>query len=134
MRTRMKNDAKYTGLEIAIIGMSCRVPGAGNWREFWANLVKGVEGMHYFSRRELEDMNIEEKTIVDKRYIPVIAGLKDKDLFDAAFFDYTPLEASLMNPANRIFHQCVWEAFEDAGCIPDDIKGPIGIYAGAGDD
>ncbi|WP_343672287.1 SDR family NAD(P)-dependent oxidoreductase [Chitinophaga sp.] len=130
----MKADPKYSGLEIAITGMTCVVPGATDWRAFWDNLVKEKEGISFYSRAELEALEFEEKTIVDPRYVPARGDLRDKDLFDAAFFDYTPLEASLMNPANRVFHQMVWTALEDAGYNPDNIKGPIGLYAGAGDD
>ena len=130
----MKTDPKYTGLEIAITGISCRVPGANNWREYWDNLVNGIESTHLMSPSELVAIGITEDIIRDERYVAVIPGLKEKELFDASFFDYTPLEAALMNPVHRFFHQCAWEALEDAGYDIERMKGPIGIYAGAGDD
>ncbi len=40
---------QMTGLEIAIIGMAGRFPGARNLREFWANLVAGKESISFFS-------------------------------------------------------------------------------------
>ena len=36
-----------------------------------------------------------------------------------------------MNPQMRVFHQCAWEALEDAGYDPRAYQGAIGIYAGA---
>ncbi|MBL7701390.1 MAG: hypothetical protein JNM14_04030, partial [Ferruginibacter sp.] len=42
----------YTGLEIAVIGMSCRFPGASDVAEYWANLCNGVESVEFFSREE----------------------------------------------------------------------------------
>jgi acyl transferase domain-containing protein len=49
----MKSDQKHTGLEIAIVGMACRLPGARNWREYWNNLINDVESVHFFSDQEL---------------------------------------------------------------------------------
>jgi len=34
---------------VAIIGMSCRFPGAKNVDEFWQNLRDGVESISFFS-------------------------------------------------------------------------------------
>lgn len=38
---------------IAIIGMSCRFPGAQSIEEFWMNLRQGVESVTFFSDQEL---------------------------------------------------------------------------------
>jgi acyl transferase domain-containing protein len=43
---------KYTGLEIAVIGMSCRFPGAATTGQFWENLCNGVDYIRDFSRDE----------------------------------------------------------------------------------
>ncbi|WP_276485402.1 type I polyketide synthase, partial [Paraflavitalea pollutisoli] len=130
----MKNDKKYSGLEIAIVGISCNMPGAADRREFWHNLQNGLECTHRMSREEMQALEMEEETIRNEAHIPVVPALKNKDTFDAAFFDYTPAEAMLMNPVHRALHQCVWEALEDAGCYPERVNGPIGFYVGAGDD
>jgi amino acid adenylation domain-containing protein len=37
----------------------------------------------------------------------------------------------IMDPQMRLFHECVWEALEDAGCVPATYDGLIGLYAGA---
>ena len=52
--------------------------------------------------------------------------------FDAAFFGVNPHEAELMDPQQRIFLECAWEALEDAGYDPETCAESIGIYAGAG--
>ncbi|MDT2312753.1 beta-ketoacyl synthase N-terminal-like domain-containing protein [Paenibacillus larvae] len=36
------------GLEIAVIGMACRFPGAKNIDEYWNNLVNGTESISFF--------------------------------------------------------------------------------------
>lgn len=125
----MKTEQKYTGLEIAVTGMSCRFPGANNWRMFWHNLVNGVESIE--CEEEVAD---KEKNGDDAVLIKAKAVVKDKDLFDFSFFEYSPHEAKLLNPVHRTFHECVWEALEDAGYDPETTKGPIGLYAGASED
>ena len=40
-------------LDIAIIGMSGRFPGAGNVDQFWSNLLSGTESIHRLSEEEL---------------------------------------------------------------------------------
>jgi acyl transferase domain-containing protein len=45
---------KMTGLEIAVIGMAGRFPGAKNIDEFWNNLKNGIESISFFSDEELE--------------------------------------------------------------------------------
>jgi amino acid adenylation domain-containing protein/non-ribosomal peptide synthase protein (TIGR01720 family) len=131
---KMKSDQKYTGLEIAIIGMACRLPGARNWREYWNNLINGIESVRFFSDQELIELGLEEELIKQPNFVRAKADFKNKDLFDSSFFGYRPVEASLMNPVHRIFHECIWEALEDAGINPDHTKGAIGLYAGAGED
>jgi phthiocerol/phenolphthiocerol synthesis type-I polyketide synthase E len=44
----------YTGLEVAIVGMACRFPGARNVEEFWRNLCDGVETLTWLTDEELE--------------------------------------------------------------------------------
>ncbi|WP_367865337.1 amino acid adenylation domain-containing protein [Pedobacter sp. WC2423] len=106
--------------DIAIIGMSGRFPGASNLEEFWHNLVIGKE-------------SIERKAIDNPQTDVVYAKgmLEDYDLFDAGFFDYLPSEALSMDPQMRVFHECTWEALEDAGYNPYLFEGAIGLYAGA---
>lgn len=122
----MKTDQKYTGMEIAVTGMACRFPGSANWREYWDNLAKGVESIDH-SGPALPPRN-------GAPFVSAKATLKDKELFDFSFFDYSLNEAKLLNPVHRVFHECVWEALEDAGYDPDQVKGAIGLFAGAGGD
>jgi iturin family lipopeptide synthetase A len=122
---------KPTGMEIAVIGMAGRFPGARNINEFWWNLKKGVESITFFTKEELLEQGIQEEVIESVNYIRANAYLEDKYDFDAAFFGYTPKEAMVMDPQIRIFHECAWEALENAGYNPDTFKGGIGLYAGA---
>ena len=130
----MKTDAKYSGLEIAITGIACRVPGANNWREYWNNLKNGKESTHFLTPEELSFWKVGDDVINDKRYVGITSGLQNKELFDASFFDYSSPEAHMMNPVHRFFHECAWEALEDAGYDLQRMKATVGVYAGSGDD
>jgi acyl transferase domain-containing protein/acyl carrier protein len=130
----VKSKREYSGLEIAIIGMACRFPGAANLTEFWKNLSGNVESIHFLSEKELIDLGVSEIVFKKDNYVNATSALKDKDCFDNHFFDYTPVEAAMLNPEHRIFHECIWEALEDAGYNADNAKGLIGICAGGGED
>jgi amino acid adenylation domain-containing protein len=115
---------------VAIIGMAGRFPGARSVAEFWRNQLEGIESISHF---RVEDLEISNKASVanDPRYIRVRSVLDDVDLFDADFFGIYPREAELMDPQQRLFLECCWQAIEDAGYVPDTYPGQIGIFAGS---
>jgi acyl transferase domain-containing protein len=116
---------------IAIIGMSCRFPGARNIYEFWRNLRDGVESVTFFSDQELRDSGIDPAFINDPNYVKAGCVIEDIDLFDASFFGYSPKEAETIDPQQRLFLECAWGAIEDAGYIPQTYEGLIGVFGGA---
>ena len=120
-----------TGLEIAVIGIEGKFPGAKNIHEFWENLKNGKESISFFSSHELGESGISPGISNDPAYVKARGILDEVDYFDADFFGYTPTEAKLMDPQMRIFHECAWEALENAGYEPESYIGKIGIYAGA---
>ncbi|MCU0286658.1 MAG: amino acid adenylation domain-containing protein, partial [Acidobacteria bacterium] len=121
-----------TGLEIAVIGMAGRFPGADNIAQFWDNLVNGIESITFYSKEELIDAGLDRELLEDPAYVKSGGGiLEGKEYFDAAFFNYSPTEAALMDPQIRLFHQCTWQALEDAGYTPGAYEKPIGLYAGS---
>jgi len=122
-----------TGLEVAVIGMSCRFPGARNLREFWRLLKGGAETISFFSDEELTAV-IKRDLLRDPRYIKAKGFLEDIEYFDPVFFGYTPQAAEMLSPQVRLFHECAWEALEDAGYDPFNYRGDIGVYAGASPD
>ena len=116
--------------DIAIIGLACRFPGADTPERFWENLRDGVESIGFFSDADLEISD--PALLTDPNYVRAGAPLPDIDRFDAAFFGYSPREAELMDPQQRLFLECAWEALERAGCNPEVFSGSIGVYAGCG--
>jgi polyketide synthase PksJ len=126
-----RKEGKRSGLEIAIIGMAGRFPGAKNIHEFWENIKNGFESISFFSEEELSECGIDKQWLNDPNYVKAKGVLEDIDYFDAAFFDYSPLEAEKMDPQMRLFHECSWEALENAGYDPANYPGLIGVYVGA---
>jgi len=116
--------------DIAIIGMSCRFPGAKNIDTFWQNLRDGVESISFFAEEELA---LDNPTVLSNpNYVKAGAVLPDIDCFDASFFGYSAKEAEIMDPQQRIFLECAWEALENAGYNPQTYDGLVGVYAGSG--
>ncbi|HEY0735637.1 MAG TPA: amino acid adenylation domain-containing protein [Herpetosiphonaceae bacterium] len=113
---------------IAIVGMAGRFPGAKTLREFWENLRDGVEGITFFSEDELAAAGENRALLEHPQYVKARAVLEDVDRFDAGFFGFTPREAELMDPQHRIFLECAWEALEDAGYVPENYDGAIGVF------
>jgi len=116
--------------DVAIIGMMCRYPGARNVTEFWNNLREGVESIRFYSEADLVARGVEPEQLRDPRLVRASGELDDIDRFDAPFFGYTPREAEVMDPQHRIFLECAWAAFEDAGYNSDAIEGRVGVFAG----
>ncbi|WP_394823180.1 type I polyketide synthase [Pendulispora albinea] len=123
--------AASEGLDgIALIGMACRFPGAGNVEAFWRNLAAGVESIAFYTPEELEALGADPDRAGDPAYVRASSTIEGTDLFDAEFFGYAPREAALMDPQHRLFLECAWEALETAGYNPRAYPGRIGLYAG----
>ena len=125
------NEIQKRSGEIAVIGMACRFPGANNIEEFWNNLKAGKETISFFSDDQLAAAGVPRELIDNPNYVKVGSIINDKEFFDAAFFEYTPKEAELLDPQIRLFHECSWEALEDSGIALESYKGLIGVYAGS---
>src|SRR5689334_3871400 len=105
-------------LDLAIVGLAGRWPGAHNPGQFWTNLCNGVEAVTFFSDEELLAAGVDPKLLQAPNYVKAGSVLDGVDLFDAAFFSYSPREAEIMDPQQRLFLECAWEALEDAGYNP----------------
>ena len=118
--------------QIAVIGMAGRFPGARDVDQFWDNLRAGREGITRLSVEQSLQSGTDPSMVERDGYVPAKGVLDDADLFDAAFFGYSPREAEILDPQHRVFLECVTEALEHAGCVPEEFEGRIGIFAGAG--
>lgn len=109
---------------IAIVGMSCRFPGADNLQEFWQMLESGRDAV---GEVPAERWNW-------KDYSPGARWggfLREVDQFDPAFFGISPREAATIDPQHRKLLEVAWEALEDAGEVPRELRGSrTGVFLG----
>ncbi|MEU8269866.1 SDR family NAD(P)-dependent oxidoreductase [Sphaerisporangium sp. NPDC049002] len=125
-------DSKHSTDEsdIAIIGMAGRFPGADDVETFWRNISTGVESFTRFSDEELTLAGVHPTTFQQPNYVRSRPILDDIRGFDAGFFGYNPREATLADPQQRIFLECVWEVLEAAGYASPGDRGSVGVFAG----
>ncbi|MFB2772380.1 SDR family NAD(P)-dependent oxidoreductase [Pelatocladus sp. BLCC-F211] len=116
--------------EIAIIGINGRFPGAKNVEQFWKNLRDGLESISHFTDEELLATGIDQDLLNDPNYVKAASIIEDIELFDAAFFGFTPREAEITDPQHRLFLESAWEALESAGYDSELYDGKIGVFAG----
>lgn len=126
----MESESNINSTGIAIIGMSCRFPQAKTPEAFWQNLRDGIECVKEFSREELQSAGVDPSIINYPTYVNTGVILEDLEYFDASFFDFSTREAEILDPQQRIFLECAWEALENAGYDTNFYKGLIGIYGG----
>ncbi|UWD88095.1 type I polyketide synthase [Ralstonia pseudosolanacearum] len=117
-------------LDIAVIGMAGRFPGANNVLEYWENLKLGVESIRFFSESESLESGISPEMLTDPNFVAAGGPLEHEYDFDAEFFDFNPRDAEITDPQQRLMLECAWEALESAGYDPQTYDGRIGIYAG----
>ncbi len=128
----LSHDSVTTGIEIAIVGMAGRFPGADDVDAFWRNIRDGVESVTRFSDEALRARGISAETLADPAYVKAGVVLDGMDRFDAGFFGYSPREAEQLDPQHRLFLETAWQALEHAGCAGAVAGSAVGVYAGSG--
>jgi acyl transferase domain-containing protein/serine/threonine protein kinase len=118
--------------DIAIVGISVRVPGATGTGEFWKSLKAGVESVRQFSDKELVAAGERPELLRHPKYVRAGAPLDHALHFDAEFFGFSAEECKSLDLHHRQLLECTWEALEDAGRMPERVRGPIGVFAGTG--
>lgn len=121
-----------SGLEIAIVGMAGRFPGADDVDALWRNVRDGVESVAHHSDEALRARGVPQAALDDPAFVKAGVPFDGADRFDAAFFGYNPREAEQLDPQQRILLECAWHALEHAGYDAQRLACPVGVYAGAG--
>ncbi len=118
--------------DIAIVGMAAHLPGARDISEFWENLRDGVESIVVLDEDALMAAGERPDMVNRQNYVAAAAPMDGFDMFDAEFFGFSPKEAAILDPQHRKFLEVSWAAMENAGHVPEDFSGDIGVYAGCG--
>ncbi|MDN3356790.1 type I polyketide synthase [Actinomadura sp. DC4] len=119
-------------LDIAIVALEGRFPGAPTLDRFWDNLTAGREAAVPFGDEDYLAAGHDPAALGDPSLVKVEATVEGIEEFDADFFGYRPTEAELLDPQQRLFLECVYHALQQAGYAPREYPGAIGVYAGAG--
>jgi amino acid adenylation domain-containing protein len=128
-RRKSEGIKNRTCADIAIIGMACRFPGAPSVSHFWDNLTCGIGSITALSDKDLS--SLPRELVNDPAFVNATGHLENIELFDAAFFNLNPAEATATDPQQRLMLECAWEALESAGYNPRGQE--IGVFAGAGE-
>jgi acyl transferase domain-containing protein len=118
---------------IAIIGMSCRFPGADNPESFWQLLRNGVDAITEVSPERWDSTAFYYPEPVTPRKMNTRWGgfLEQVGEFDPNFFRILPREAEQIDPQQRLLLDVAWEALENAGIPPHTLKGSqTGVFIG----
>ncbi|NIG00655.1 polyketide synthase, partial [Burkholderia sp. Ax-1720] len=123
--------AGAAALDIAVIGVGARVPGARGPDALWSLLMSGEDGLTTFTPEqlaaELDALGEHERA----RYVPRRGVIDGIEMFDSAFFKLSAAEADLLDPQHRVLMEVVWEALEDAQAS-DCAGASIGLFTTSG--
>lgn len=105
---------------VAIVGASCRLPGANDMSELWSLLARGESRVEELPRKRFDlpgsfrasqsGRQTQNRTF----YGNFIDGVEN---FDHGFFGISAREAANMDPQQRIMLELSFEALEDAGYL-----------------
>jgi acyl transferase domain-containing protein/acyl carrier protein len=120
--------------KIAIVGMACRFPGGANSPDEYWDILKNAKDVV----TQIDDKRFgtdfyrhSDKKAQGKSYTFAAGKLENIDHFDASFFGISPREAAQMDPQQRLLLELTWEAFEDAGQVPEHLAGSeCAVYVG----
>ena len=100
-----------TNEAIAIVGLSCRFPGAPDVDAYWCLLRDGLDAV--------SDALVGDPRANDRPALAAGSGgfLPEVDGFDADFFGVSAREAAQMDPQQRLLLETAWEALERAGAL-----------------
>ncbi|MFE3459296.1 type I polyketide synthase [Nocardiopsis aegyptia] len=102
---------------IAVIGMAGRFPQAPDTDALWDHLLLGHDAV---TPVDGEGARTRAKGV-----------LSGHDLFDAAFFGVSPMEAERTDPQHRLFLETAWQALEQAGHGAAGNRPVTGLFAGS---
>ncbi|MEV4517113.1 condensation domain-containing protein [Dactylosporangium sp. NPDC049525] len=115
---------------VAVIGMSGQFAHSENLDQLWAHLRDGDSLVDEVTRWDL-DAFYARFPASEHGYCRRASLLDGVDLFDPQFFGISGLEATYMDPQQRLFLEQSWAALEDAGHVGAGAAGlACGVFAG----
>nr|A0A411PQP9.1 RecName: Full=Atrochrysone carboxylic acid synthase Agnpks1; Short=ACAS; AltName: Full=Agnestins biosynthesis cluster protein pks1; AltName: Full=Non-reducing polyketide synthase Agnpks1 [Paecilomyces divaricatus]QBG38888.1 nr-PKS [Paecilomyces divaricatus] len=106
--------------KIAIVGMSCRMPGgATDTEKFWELLESGLDVHRKIpaDRFDVDSHYDPAGKRLNASHTPYGCFIDEPGLFDAPFFNMSPREAQQTDPMQRLALVTAYEALERAGYV-----------------
>jgi polyketide synthase 13 len=121
--------------DIAIVGLSTRLPGAGDTPEStWEFLINGGDAIRDLPEGRWAEFLSEPQLAQAVAEGNTRGGYLDQDVvtgFDAEFFAMSPVEVERIDPQQRLIMELTWEALEHARIPASDLRGEsVGVYIG----
>ena len=127
--------------KIAIVGMSCRMPGgATDTEKFWDLLESGLDVHRKIpaDRFDVDSHFDPDGKRVNASHTPYGCFIDEPGLFDAPFFNMSPREAQQTDPMQRLAIVTAYEALEKAGYVANRTSATnlhrIGTFYGQASD
>ncbi len=133
MRRKLEKLEKEKHEPIAVVGMSCKFPGANDCDEYLKLLEEGVDVITEVpkDRWDVDEYYDPEPAKTGKMVTRYGGFVDDVDKFDTKFFGISPREAMKMDPQQRLLLENVWKALENAGIKPSSLKRTkTGVFIG----
>src|SRR5579859_6758646 len=123
---------KRQSSDIAIIGISGRFAGSASLEAFWSRLRAGESCIEEIQRAGWETSTLSDPESLKTSRVKWGGMLGDIAQFDPLFFNISPLEATRMDPQQRLFLEEAYKSFEDAGyCAEQLSEKKVGVFVGA---
>lgn len=137
--TRIAHSPKQS--KLAVVGMSCRLPGGANDTELFWNLVAEGRDVHTTVPPDRFDLSTHfdpTGQVENSTQTPYMNFMENPGLFDAGFFNMSPREALETDPMHRLALVTAYEALEMAGYAPNRTRSTgstrVGTYYGQASD
>ncbi|WP_280314431.1 polyketide synthase Pks13 [Nocardia wallacei] len=122
--------------DIAIVGLSTRLPGAGSTPEStWEFLINRGDGIRELPEGRWSEFTAEPQMAEAVEQAMTRGGYLDQEVvkgFDAEFFAMSPIEVERVDPQQRLMMELTWEALEHARIPASELKGqPVGVFIGS---
>ncbi|RKI20291.1 SDR family NAD(P)-dependent oxidoreductase [Corallococcus sp. AB030] len=127
----MAASAKAPG--VAVIGLACRFPLAGDARAFWDNLMAGRDCIREippsrWDTRKFYSPDIDRPGTSVSRWCGLVDGV---ERFDNRFFEISPREAKSMDPQQRLLMEETLHCIEDSGVPLSELRAKrTSVFAG----